>query len=316
MRSQVQELLDLQRKSSTGVIALDNAGFNKYAVGKGRPYSLFLFGDAKQFRKQGKLNLEGRFDAFSAVAKAFASTHAGKSTEGKAFFVRLMFENSRDTYGRLGVKGLPYLARISPSLLVRPTGSISIPKDEELTGGGSAPGANPSDVANFVTALCGLSPGDVSTTGSASRSRFLPLFTLAFLAAVCMIGYKLYYAPFMRVPALYAMGGLAIFWFSVSGGMYNIIRGVPFVGYDSRTRSTVLFMPGSGQMGAEGFIMGTFYMIFALLVAGFTKLLPTVKDETERRLRGWVMLIVAGMVFSIIVGNHNWKTHMRSSWYF
>lgn len=307
--------MDLQKRSSTGVITLDTAGFNKYAAGKNRPYSLILFGDAKQLRKKGKLDLETRLTAFSTVAKAFASTHAGKNTEGKVFFIRMLFEDARDVFGRLGVKGLPYVARIPPSLHIRANSGISMPKDEELVGGTST-GLVPQDIGSFVQERTGLSAGDLSAAGSASRSRLLPLFTLAFLAGASFIGYKLYYAPFMQSPSLYAAGALAVTWFSVSGGMYNIIRGVPFVGYDPRTKEAVLFTQGSGQMGAEGFIMGTFLVIFAMLVASFTKLLPTVKVESERRVRGWVMLVAAAMVFRIILGNHAWKTRMNSYWYF
>ena len=308
-------MLELQRRSSTGVITLDNDAFNKFAVGKGRPYSLFIFGDARQFRKQSKLQLDTRFEAFSTVAKAFASTHAGKTTEGKVFFIRLMFEDARDAFGRLGVRGLPYNARIPPSLHIKPTGSIPLPKEELLSTSMSA-GLTAQEVGSFVQERTGLTPGDLSAAGAASRSRFLPLFTLAFLAGASFVGYKLYYARFVRIPALYAIGGLIIFWFSVSGGMYNIIRGVPFVGYDPRSKSAVVFTSGSGQMGAEGFIMGTFYVVFALLFASFSKLLPTVKEESERRLRGWVMLGAAAVIFRIVLGNHAWKTRMQSFWYF
>ena len=297
------------------MITLDTAGFNKYASGKNRPYSLILFGDARQLRKKGKLDLDTRFNSFSTVAKAFASTHAGKTTEGKVFFIRMLFEDARDAFGRLGVKGLPYVSRIPPNLHIRSGAAISMPKDEELLGGTSA-GLVPQDVGSFVQERTGLSPGDLSAAGSASRSRLLPLFTLAFLAGASFIGYKLYYAPFMQSPSLYAAGAMAVIWFSTSGGMYNIIRGVPFVGYDPRTKAAVLFTPGSGQMGAEGFIMGTFLMIFAMLVTSINKLLPTVKLESERRTKGWLMLAAAAMIFRIILGNHAWKTRMHSYYYF
>lgn len=45
----------------------------------------------------------------------------------------------------------------------------------------------------------------------------MPLVSLAVLACIVLVGYKLYYAPFMRHQALYAVGALCIYWFSVSG---------------------------------------------------------------------------------------------------
>ncbi len=157
--------------------------------------------------------------------------------------------------------------------------------------------------------------------------RVLPLVSLAVLACIVYVGYKLYYAPFMRHQALYAVGALCIYWFSVSGeraaqrgwaqervnlpvvqahcfcrrspgdaagvrseahrvcrtrrraacrrrskggcefllltgqplclrtrppppagGMFNIIRGVPLVGFDHRKRQAMLFMQGQGEI--------------------------------------------------------------------
>ncbi len=311
---QVAELLELQRRASKGVISLDNAAFDKFASGKSRPYSLFLFADAQRFRKQSKLQLETRFEAFATVARAFAATHADKATEGKAFFVRVLFEDARETFGRLGVKGLPYVVRLPPSLHIRPGAAVSIPKGEEMPGG-AASGLDPQDYGAFVQDRTGLWPGDLSAAGAAQRSRFLPLFTLAFLAGAAAVGWQLYQAPFMRSPGLYAAGGVLIFWFSYSGGMFNIIRDVPFVGYDPRTKSAVLFTQGSGQVGAEGFIMGTLYMGFALLVATAVRVLPTVKDDAERRKKGWVMLFGMFLIYLMVTGNHAWKTHVTSFFY-
>lgn len=172
------------------------------------------------------------------------------------------------------------------------------------------------DIGSFVAVTCGYSPGDLSAAGAASRSRLLPLFTLFFLAGALYVGVKLYYAPFMRWLPLYVLGGLFIFWFSVSGGMFNIIRGVPLVGYDPRTRNARLFMDGSGQLGAEGFIMGTHYLAFGVLVALFTRVLPTVKDNASRRAAGYTMLLLAFVLMVSVLNSHIWKTGMRSYFYF
>jgi len=307
--------MELQRNSKDGVITLDNSAFVRYTSGKNRPYSLFIFGDSRHFRKQSKLELESRFQIYASVARSFASQHSGKFTEGKAFFARMLFEDARESFGRLGVKGLPYISRIPPALSISPHGGISMPKGEVMPGGVST-GTDPKDVGSFVEDRTGLSPGDLSALTATTRSRFIPLFTLIFLAGASFIGYKLYYARVMRSPGLYAAGAIAIFWFSTSGGMYNIIRGSPFIGYDPRTRSTIIFMSGSGQMGAEGFIMGTLYLLFALLIVSFGKMLPSVKEESERRNRGWVMLGAASVVLRIVLGYHAWKSHINSYYYF
>ncbi len=53
------------------------------------------------------------------------------------------------------------------------------------------------------------------------------------LVALAYVGWKLYNAPFMRHTGLYALGSLLVFWFSASGGMYNIIRGMPLYTYQN-----------------------------------------------------------------------------------
>jgi oligosaccharyltransferase complex subunit gamma len=307
--------MELQRNSKNGVITLDNSAFVRYTSGKNRPYSLFIFGDSRQFRKQSKLELETRYQTYASVARSFASHHSGKSTEGKAFFARMLFEDAKESFGRLGVKGLPYIARIPPSLSISPNSGISMPKGELMSGGVST-GIDPQDIGGFIEDRTGLSPGDLSVLTATTRSRFIPLFTLIFLAGASFIGYKLYYARFMRSTALYAAGAIAIFWFATSGGMYNIIRGAPFVGYDPRTRSSVIFTGGSGQMGAEGFIMGTLFMVFAILIASFGKMLPTIKEESERRVTGFVILGAASFVLRVVLSFHAWKSHINSSYYF
>lgn len=57
-----------------------------------------------------------------------------------------------------------------------------------------------------------------------------PLFPVGLLAFICGGGYaawRVYNSPIVRITWLWALGALAVFWFATSGGMYNIIRGIP-----------------------------------------------------------------------------------------
>lgn len=58
---------------------------------------------------------------------------------------------------------------------------------------------------------------------------------LAVLAGGGAVAYKLYYSPLMKIPWIWAAGVILVFFFSVSGGMHNIIRGVPMQHLDPRT---------------------------------------------------------------------------------
>lgn len=313
---QVEELLQLQSKSRDGVITLSTAAFDRFTAGKSRSYSLFLIGDARQFRRQGRLKLEDLLKSFAAVARAFRAAHAGERTERKAFFATVVFEDAREVFNRLGVKGLPYLSHIPPTLAVKPSAPLNLPSGEELRAPPVGTPWTPQDIADFVADRSGLSPGDVSAAAAAPRSPFLPLITLGVVGALCALGWQLYQAPFMRWPPLYMAGALVVMWFSVSGGMYNIIRGVPFVGVDRRTGQAQVFMDGSGQFGAEGFLLGSSYLVSGLLVAALTRVLPQVKDAEQRRVAGWVVLVLLWGCINFVTGMHAGKTGMRSFYYF
>jgi oligosaccharyltransferase complex subunit gamma len=82
------------------------------------------------------------------------------------------------------------------------------------------------DMAAFLRDKTGINIEKVDRP-SFSRSGLFPVVFLAAVLALGAIAYNLYYAEFMKNLVLWTMGVLFVYWFSVSGGMHNIIRGVP-----------------------------------------------------------------------------------------
>lgn len=308
---QIQKLQALARRGG-GLIELDANIFQALLVGKSRPYSVFIVADAKDLRRDSKLRLVPLINDFKLVAKTYAATHAGKPAAGAVFFARMEFSQTQSLFGRMGIKALPYLVRIPPSLAITEGGAVSVPQEEVLPQSGYPWPAT--RIAEFVTERSGLPVGEVKHAPLIG-ARLMPLVSLAVLGALIFVGIKLYNAPFMRHQALYAVGALVIYWFSVSGGMFNIIRGVPFVGYDHRKRTSMLFTSGQGQLGAEGFIMGTLYTTVGLAVAAFITLIPKVKDPSAQRVAAYAVMFVAFIAFRLVTGNHLWKTGMATTWY-
>lgn len=303
----------LQSRSSSGVIELTTAIFDELATGKSRPFSLFIVADAKHLHSQEKLGLVKLMKEFALVAKAFADTHKGTPSASKVVFAHMEFSVAKDLFGRLGVQSVPYLVRIAPGTPVAKDGAVSVAKADVMDV--SSYPWDAETLAAFVQDRTGVSVGEI-VRPAAVRSRFLPLLTLAVMAGLGLLGQRLYHAAFMRHPAIYIAGALVVWWFSVSGGMHNIIRGVPLVGYDPATRKSMLFTSGHGQLGAEGFIMGTLYCTVGLVAAAFTNALPRVADPAARRYAGYGLLAAAVIAMHYINTNHQWKAGMRAEWYF
>ena len=62
------------------------------------------------------------------------------------------------------------------------------------------------------------------------------------LAGGAYTAWLLYQAPFMRQLWIYLVGALFVFWFSVSGGMHNIIRGVPLYFFNQQGQARTMNM--------------------------------------------------------------------------
>ena len=70
-----------------------------------------------------------------------------------------------------------------------------------------------------------------------------------------------------------------------------------------------VFMPSNqGQLGAEGFIMGSMYLGFGVSVAALTFAVPKLASESSRRYGAYACIFAAIMLFRQIVSLYTWKT--------
>ncbi|KAL8103937.1 hypothetical protein AgCh_028228 [Apium graveolens] len=117
-------------------------------------------------------------------------------------------------------------------------------------------------------------------------------------------------------------GAVFVYFFSVSGAMFNIIRKMPMVIPDRNDpNKLVFFYQGSGmQLGAEGFTIGFLYTIVGLLLALMTHVLVRVRSVNAQRLVMIVALFVSFLAVNRVVLLDNWKTgygihgYWPSSW--
>ena len=105
-------------------------------------------------------------------------------------------------------------------------------------------------------------------------------------------------------------GAVFVYFFSVSGGMFNIIRKMPmFMGDREDPDKIVFFYQGSGmQLGAEGFSVGGLYSIVGLLLAFVTHVLVRVRNVNVQRGVMIAALFVSFWAVKKVVFLDNWKT--------
>lgn len=300
------------KTSKDGYITLNTKKFNTLVEGSSRPYSVYVFADSSKFGSSKTLLLSKRLKEVGTAGKSFIKENKGTENDDRFIIVRLVLEESKDSLQRLGIKGLPYFSFIPGTLEIAPGASVDLPS-KNLMNPGPVEDWKAEDIATFISATCGLSPGDLSELHQ--RSPFLPLFVLLFLGASTVIGYKVSQSPLIHYLPFYIIGSLTVFWFSLSGGMFNIIRGVPMVGIDRQTNKATVFMGGNGQLGAEGFIMGTSVMAFGVLIAALALAVPQIEQPAQRRKIAYGIMLGLWVLFNWVTGTHTWKTGLRTSFY-
>lgn len=141
----------------------------------------------------------------------------------------LEFSRAPDAFKRLGVKQLPLVQRIPPNADAPAGQPLRLQESETMSPMKfQAYPWSPEDLLKFVQQREGLpEPIPVPEEPKFWQSPIFPFIAAPLLLMAAVGGYKIYYSPLVRFRFIYVLAGLAVYFFSVSGGMYNIIRGMP-----------------------------------------------------------------------------------------
>ncbi|GFR44322.1 hypothetical protein Agub_g5535 [Astrephomene gubernaculifera] len=294
------ELASMRHQFRDAVIPLTDDLLQRFVVGRSRPYAVAIFFTAQQVVDSNPgLRLDDLRREYGLAAKAFAS---GPDAD-KVFFFEAGLEVSQTPFGMLQVNALPCVVRIPPGLAITSTKApLELPRSEKMLPDTIGTRDYPWPAETFVDFI-GTRHG--VTAAAVDRPSFVksPMFPFVVLGAVVTVLYLAYKAlttqmALLRSPVLWAVLSLAVFWFSASGGMYNIIRGVPFFIRD-RNGKIQFFMTGrQGQLGAEGFTLGTLYLVASCGLAFVTYLAPRIASAPLRNLLSLLgALMAAGSVY-------------------
>ena len=303
-----QELFDAQQRSPDGVIQFSQEDFDRFVVAKSRPYSLVFLLVAEKLMDRPKLGLRPLRKEFGLASQAYKQKYgSGSERAGKVFFVTVELDATRDVFRRLNVDTLPYAFRLAPHATIGTTGMIEIPPEERMSFQRYPDYPWKAEAfAEFVKIRTGVAVDEIPRSDFLS-SRLSALFMFVFLASSIWTASRLYQSAILRSRWIWMIGAVIVCWFSTSGGMFNIIRGVPFA--MPKDGKIQLFYRGNGQqLGAEGFMMGTLYVLFSASILGMTYGPERVANPSARRFTMLVTLVLAALFLRQVVFFYAMKT--------
>ncbi|GIL89779.1 hypothetical protein Vretimale_16582 [Volvox reticuliferus] len=276
----LSELYALRDQTRDAVVLLTDDVLTQYVMGRNRPYAVAIYFSAEQVSEGNpSLRLDDLRKEYGLAAKAFAKG----SDSDKIFFFEAALETSQRPFAMMQVNSLPCVIRIPPGLHVS-SSTVELGRNDKMVPDTVGTHNYPWPAETFVEFMGvrhGIKAAEIDRP-SIYKSPIFPMLLLSGLVSLAYLAYKVYTLSLVQHPALWAVLSLVVFWFSVSGGMYNIIRGVPFFIRDRKGNLQFFLTGRQGQLGAEGFTLGTLYLLVSCSIAFITFLAPRISNRILR----------------------------------
>ena len=273
------ELSSLRRKISDGVLRFDDALFDKFGSTPTRDYGLVIFFDAARYHDNSELRLPEMRRQFGIVSQFFLKSHSGENAS-KLFFCDVDVDSAFQVFDKFGVRSVPHIVYIHPGKGEK-VDEYNFEANERSAHGFAA----------FIKSIANIDVGPIPKPPPFSTVQIITIITSAIIGVPAIPWLLISRRSPVYSPWSWCLLGLAVYLFSVSGGMFNIIRGMPMYVRDSTVPGKYMFfLPQSGaQFGVEGFMLGSLYTVVGLILAFVTYVLPSVKNAWVQR----VMMIVS-----------------------
>ncbi|PIN03005.1 Oligosaccharyltransferase, gamma subunit [Handroanthus impetiginosus] len=309
----VSELSALQSQSQAGVIHLTDGLLRRIlSLPTPRPFHCIIFFDARKLHSKPSLSLPTLKSEFSLVSSSFQSNNP--DNKSLIFFFDIEFEESQATFLHFGIDSLPHITIIPPS--------ATDPKSDSIEMDASDFSGMAESMTEFIASKTNLSVGPINRPPLISKNQLIFIITIAVIWTPYIVKNLISGKTILHEKSIWMAGAIFIYFFSVSGTMFNIIRKMPMFLVDREEPDKLIFFyEGSGmQLGVEGFTVGLLYTIVGLLLAFVTHMLVRVRNSTVQRLLMMSALFVSFLAVKEVVLLHNWKTgygvhgYWPSSW--
>lgn len=309
----ISELSALQSQSPTGVIHLSDALLRRIlSLPTPRPFHALIFFDAQQLHSKAELALPTLKSEFSLVSASFQSNNPNWKSE--LFFFDIEFQESQASFNLFGVNSLPHIRLIPPAASDLKKDSIQMDASDYSRMADS--------MSEFIESRTKLSVGPINRPPAISKKQIVFLVAVVLILTPFFLKKLISGNTILHDKNIWMVGAVFVYFFSVSGAMFNIIRKMPmFLADRQDPGKLVFFYQGSGmQLGAEGFTIGFLYTVVGLLLAFVTHVLVRVKNRTVQRVLMMFVLFVSFWAVKKVIFLDNWKTgygvhgYLPASW--
>ncbi|KAK4491952.1 hypothetical protein RD792_002736 [Penstemon davidsonii] len=311
--SLVSDLSALQSQSPNGVIHLTDALLRRIlSLPTPRPFHFIVFFDAHHLHSKAELSLPALKSEFSLVSSSFQTNNPNQPPP--LFFFEIEFQESQSSFAVFGINSIPHIRLIPPSAVDPKTDSIQMDASDFSRLADS--------MAEFIESRAKLTVGPIVRPPIVSQKQIFMIVVVILISIPFFVKRLISGNTILHDKNIWMAGAIFVYFFSVSGAMFNIIRKMPMFLVDRQDPNKfVFFYQGSGmQLGAEGFSIGFLYTIVGLLLALVTHLLVRLRNRNVQRVVMIVVLFVSFWAVRKVVSLDNWKTGYRihaywpSSW--
>ncbi|KAI4304284.1 hypothetical protein MLD38_039817 [Melastoma candidum] len=304
------ELMALQSRSPSGIIRLDDDSVSRFltSVPTPRPYSLVISFDLAKLHSGPNPHLSIMQYEYSLLAKSFLSNQ-NENVSQRLFFCILEFSESNSSFALFGVGSLPHLRVILPYVTsMDKSGYLNLPDDILWRA---------EHMAELIESATGIIVGQITRPPRYSRIQIAVATAITLITVPSVVKKIVRGETFLHRKEAWLVGAVSVYFFSVSGLMFNVIRKMPMFIVDKKDASRVIyFVPGMGrQLGVEGIAVGLLYALVGLMLAGITH--GAVKVDNGMARQGVMVVAMAASAWAVgkVVKLDNWKTGYRVHMY-
>lgn len=268
----------LQQSAKTPLISLTPSTYRKFVTSGPRPYTVLVTFTAlhSQFQCAICRSLHDELLPLAAWYEQHRYLNQAENPHHLVFFAEVDYGSNNEIFREMQLQQAPLMVYIPATDSGNSSRVATLLKDlpSNYQFNVNKWGLNADGVQKFVVSRTSIGY-DVVPTYEPPRDYTVPILVVSTLV-LSIILFRVTVAAFPQAwllwelrkqPMLYYFMGLGVYLFCTSGGMYNIIRGMPFMHVPQRGEESFIFHPDSSmQYGIESVSVAFLYLMCSIML--------------------------------------------------